>query len=414
MPWKETCAVEERMRFVMDVLRGEYSKARLCRQYGISRPTGDKWMIRYLEQSVAGLLDQSRVPHSSPQQVRLELVECIVALRRKHSHWGPRKLRVLLQQRLSEVRWPACSTIGEILRRAGLTVPRKRRRRTPPWTQPFAHCDGPNAVWCADFKGWFRTGDQQRCDPLTISDAYSRYLLKLQGLRQTGYPDVQALFATTFRRYGLPRAIRTDNGTPFASHGVGGLSRLSVWWIKLGIVPERIEPGCPQQNGRHERMHLTLQQETATPPASSLTAQQRRFDSFQEVFNHERPHEALGQKCPGEVYQSSPRSYPESLAKVEYPAEMEVRGIKGNGVFNWRGEVVFLGEALSHERVGLMEIADGCWGVYFCRHPLGVLDQRRRKVMDASQAVRKGIVSDELLRSPFRYAPGAPEQNANV
>jgi len=414
MPWKETCAMDQRMRFVMEIEKGQATKAALCRRFGISRPTGYKWLWRYAEEGLVGLVDRPRVPRRHPHQVADELIEMILSLRRKHPRWGPRKLRVLLAEKVPEVRWPVCSTIGEILRRAGLTASRKRRRRTPPYTQPFAGCDRPNAVWCGDFKGWFRTGDGQRCDPLTISDAHSRYLLRIQAMTEPRHGPVRGLFEATFREYGLPGAIRTDNGPPFASHGIGGLSRLSVWWVKLGIVPERIDPGQPQQNGRHERMHLTLKQETADPPARTLRGQQARFDHFRGEFNELRPHEALGQKRPGEIYTGSPREYREAAEPVEYPATMAVRSVKGNGVFNWRGQVVFLGEALGRERVGLAEVADGCWGVYFCQKALGIVDERRRKVLDAAEAVRKGMISELALRSPFRYAPGAPEGPGQV
>jgi len=414
MPWKETCAVDERVRFVIEVSKREERKSALCRRFGISRPTGYKWLRRYAEQGLSGLEDRSRCPRGCPHQVPQELVELIVGLRRKHPHWGPKKLRALLAGKLPGVGWPACSTMGEILKRHGLTSPRKRRRRTPAYTQPFADCDGPNAVWCADFKGWFRTGDGSRCDPLTISDAHSRYLLRVQGMTETRHGPVRALFEATFREYGLPGAMRTDNGAPFASHGIGGLSRLSVWWLKLGIEPERIEPGEPQQNGRHERMHLTLKQETASPPAWSLPRQQHAFDRFRREFNQVRPHEALGQQCPEVVYGPSAREYREATRPVEYPATMEVRRVKGNGVFNWRGRVVFLGEALARAPVGLSEVADGRWGVYFCGKLLGMVDERRRKVVDAGQAVRKGTISESALRSPFRYAPGTPEGPGNV
>jgi putative transposase len=409
MPWKETCAVDERVRFVIEVEKGEEMKAALCRRFGISRPTGEKWLRRYAESGLGGLVDRSRAPRRHANQVAEELAELILALRRRHPRWGPKKLRVLLQRRYGQLRWPACSTIGEILRRAGLTVPRKRRRRTPPYTQPFADCRAPNAVWCADFKGWFRTGDGSRCDPLTISDAHSRYLLRLQAMTETRHEPVRALFEATFRQYGLPGTIRTDNGSPFASCGIGGLSRLSVWWLKLGIQPERIEPGEPQQNARHERMHLTLKTETASPPAWSLRRQQQAFDRFRREFNQVRPHEALGQRCPETVYCPSAREYRESTGPVEYPPTMELRSVKGNGVFNWRGQVVFLGEALARERVGVCEVADGCWAVYFCCKPLGIVDERRRKVVDVGQALRKATISESALRSPFRYAPGAPE-----
>jgi len=233
-------------------------------------------------------------------------------------------------------------------------------------------------------------------------------------MTETRHEPVRALFEATFRQYGLPGAIRTDNGTPFASHGIAGLSRLSVWWLKLGIVPERIKPGHPEQNGRHERMHLTLKQETASPPKRNLRRQQEAFDHFRQEFNEERPHEALSQKCPTEVYVPSGREYRDSTWPIDYPATMEVRSVKRNGVFNWRGQVMFLGEALGRERVGLAEVADGCWAVYFYRKPLGIVDERSRKVVDVTEAVRKAMVSTDALRSPFRYAPEAPEGIANV
>ncbi len=413
MPWKETCVVDERIRFVMEIERGELPKAALCRRFGISRPTGDKWLRRYGEVGLSGMEDRPRAARRHPNETPEELAQFVIALRRRYSYWGPKKLRAVLVRKYPQMSWPACSTIGEILRRAGLTVSRKRRHRTPPHTQPFASCDEPNSVWCADFKGWFRTGDGQRCDPLTISDGYSRYLLRTQAMRETKGGPVRSLFEATFRQYGLPLAIRTDNGSPFASRGIGGLSHLSVWWLKLGIEPERIEPGHPEQNGRHERMHLTLKQATASPPARDLRRQQVAFDRFLAEFNEQRPHEALGQKCPATVYRESSRDYREP-GEVEYPEAFEVRSVKGNGVFNWRGQVVFLGEALSRECVGLAEVADGCWGVYFCQRPLGIVDQRRRKVCDAGEAVRKGMISESALRSPFRCAPGAPEGRGNV
>ena len=414
MPWKETCAVDERIRFVMDVEKGQQSKAALCHRFGVSRPTGYKWLRRYSEQGLSGLAERSRCPASCPHRVPEELAEAIVAYRRRHPRWGPKKIRAALERTWPQAGWPACSTIGEILKRAGLTASRKRRRRTPPYTEPFAECDGPNAVWCADFKGWFRTSDGRRCDPLTISDAYSRYLFRVQGMTDTRHEPVRALFEATFRQYGLPWAIRTDNGSPFASRGIGGLRRLSVWGLKLGIVPERIEPGKPQQNGRHERMHLTLKQETASPPQRNLRRQQELFDRFRHEFNEVRPHEALAQRCPVRLYACSPREYREATGRVDYPTTMEVRSVKGNGVFNWRGQVVFLGEALARERVSLAEVDDGCWAVYFCQKPLGIVDERDRRVTDAAEAVRKGMTSESALRSPFRFAPGAPEGPGHV
>ena len=383
--------MEERMKFVMDYESQEYSKAALCRIYGISRPTCNKWLARYGQAGVVGLADQSRAPKRHPNQVSPEIEEAILAVRREHPHWGPKKLRVLLKQAMPRGSWPATSTIGEILSRHGLTVPRKRRRRTPPYTQPFAACDGPNAVWCGDFKGWFRTGDGSRCDPLTISDAHSRKLLRCQVVKDTGFETTRGLFEATFRQYGLPLAIRTDNGTPFAGRGIGGLSRLSVWWIRLGIVPERIEPGKPQQNGRHERMHRTLKAETAKPPARTLRAQQRAFDRFREEFNHVRPHEALEMATPASVYEYSPRPYPERLGPVEYPAGLTVRIVQKRGEFYWHRHSVFLGEAFVREHVGLEPLDGRYWTVYFGERVLGVFDSHRYLVLSVRQAARVGL-----------------------
>ena len=406
MPWKETCAMEERMKFIMDCQKQDYSKAKLCRIYGISRPIGDKWLARYADAGVDGLADQSRAPKRHPNQVSPEIEEAILAIRRVHPHWGPRKLWVLLKHEMPRRSWPAISTIGEILSRHGLTIPRRRRRRTPPYTQPFAACDGPNAVWCGDFKGWFRTGDGSRCDPLTITDAYSRKLFRCQVVDSTGFETTRGLFEATFRQYGLPLAIRTDNGPPFASRGIGGLARLSVWWIKLGIVPERIDAGKPQQNGRHERMHRTLKAETTKPPARTLRGQQRRFDRFRKEFNHVRPHEALEMATPDSVYVYSPRSYPERLGPVEYPSGLTVRIVQKHGEFYWHRHRIFLGEAFGRERVGLEPLDGRYWIVYFGEHVVGVFDSHRYLVLSLQQAARSGLAIAEPSGGPFATLQG--------
>ncbi len=280
MPWKETCPMEERMKFIADCLQDEWSLAQLCRFYGISRKTGYKWLARYLAEGPAGLGDRSRAPRRHPNGVPREVEEQIVAFRAQHPHWGPRKLVHRLTQIQPETHWPAPSTVGVLLKRRGLTASRRRKRHTPPYNQPFQEGVQPNQVWSADFKGWFRTQDGIRIDPLTISDVASRYLLRCQGLVRPNRTAVQAVFTAAFQEFGLPRAIRTDNGPPFASVGLGGLSRLSAWWVCLGISPERIRPGHPEENGRHERMHRTLKQATAQPPQTTTNGQQRAFDRF--------------------------------------------------------------------------------------------------------------------------------------
>ena len=379
MPWRKTCPVEERKRFIEEFFRHQVTMTDLCWNFGISRKTGYKWLDRFKAHGYEGLKDLPRSPHSHPLSVPEQVVSLILEVRVQHPRWGPKKLRAALDQKRPDISWPAPSTIGEILKRHGLVVSRKRRRRVAPYTEPFVDCLKPNDVWCADFKGWFRTGDGQRCDPLTISDAHSRYLFRCQGLIKADGEHVRPLFEATFREYGLPLAIRTDNGPPFASRGVGGLSRLSVWWIKLGIRPERIEPGKPQQNGRHERMHRTLKEETASPPRCNLRLQQRAFDLFLEEYNFDRPHEALDMRCPGDLYCTSPREYPRRIPEMEYPDYYLVRSVRQNGCIKWRGEL-FLSETLVGEKVGLRWVNEQELEIYFGPVMLAVLNDKKRRI----------------------------------
>ena len=371
---------EERFRFVEAWKRREWRLADLCRRYGVSRVTGYKWLERYEEQGWKGLGDQSRAPQHSPQAVTEARAEAIVKLRREHPHWGPRKLKTVLEDRRPGEAWPAASTIGELLKREGLVIGRRLRSKPVGSGPPLAQAGQPNAVWSADFKGWFATGDGARCNPLTISDNCSRYLLRCQAMNRGDTARVQPVFEATFREYGLPQAILTDNGSPFASHGIVGLSRLSVWWMRLGIRVERIAPGHPEQNGRHERMHRTLKAETASPAAANRRAQQKVFESFVWVYNQVRPHEALGQKTPASVYQPSPRRFPERLPEPEYGPGLAVRRVRQGGVMWWQGHNVFVGHALDGERVGLLEVEDQIWQVYFGPQLLGRLDGNRRRV----------------------------------
>lgn len=379
MPWKATCAMDERMRFIGEYLKREWSMAVLCRRYEISRKTGYKLLARYAERGPGGLEDCSRAPHHHPNAVAEEVAAAILQVRARHPHWGPRKLRAWLAQREPRDRWPAASTIGTLLRRQGLTVPRRRRRRCPPAPLPVLASGAPNEVWCADFKGWFRTGDGARCYPFTLSDHYSRFLLRCQALPHPDERQVRPLLEAAFREYGLPHALRTDNGPPFASLAAGGLSHLAVWWIKLGIHPERIAVGHPEQNGRHERLHRTLAQETVAPPQGTRRAQQRAFEHFRQVYNEERPHEALDQQPPAVVYRPSPRPYPERVPEPEYPAGQDVRRVRHNGEIKWQGHLIFVSQCLAGEPVGLEEIAEGCWQVRFGLVDLGWLDGRTRR-----------------------------------
>ena len=293
MVWLETRVVDERMRFVMAVERREESFAALCRRFNVSRKTGYKWLDRYEEQGVAGLEDLPRAPHEHPQAIPAETAERCLEVRRKHPTWGPVKVRAYLDRLSPAITWPAGSTIGALFNSEGLTVRRKFRRRSPPSSVPFAHCGGPNDVWCIDFKGWFLTGDGTHCEPLTLSDAHSRYLLRCQAMGRTDTAHAWPVLDAAFREFGLPKALRSDNGPPFASRGAGGLSQLSVKVIKAGVLPERIAPGKPQQNGRLERFHLTLLKDTADPPARSLRQQIERFHAFQRVYNPASQHPSV-------------------------------------------------------------------------------------------------------------------------
>ena len=388
MPWKETRVSNERMRFMVDWEFEEESMAELCRQYGISRKTAYKWLSRWQGQGPGGLADRSRAPKTHPNQVAAERVEKILQLRDRY-RWGPKKILALLRREDHQVRWPAISIIEQILKDHGRIVPRKKRRRVPPQTQPLSHATAANSLWCVDFKGQFFTGEGLCCYPLTISDAHSRFLLRCQGLEQTGYDAARPIFEWAFREYGLPQGIRSDNGAPFASRAVAGLSRLSLWWIKLGIVPERIDPGCPQQNGRHERMHLTLKGETASPPASTFRRQQQRFDAFRQEFNHVRPHEALGMNTPASRYEPSPRPYPMREPELIYPDDWLTRKVQCDGDFYWKHQPVFLSEVLWGETIGLEPVDGRYWRVYFGPLWLGAFDSYRRKMLTAAQVRRQ-------------------------
>jgi transposase InsO family protein len=376
------------MDLIVEYKDEEESMAELCRKFGISRKTGYKWLGRWQAEGPRGLEDRSRAPRTHPNQVPPDRVERVLQLRDRY-RWGPKKILALLERENGGIDWPAISTIEEILKDRGRIVPRKKRRRVPPQTRPLAHATGPNAVWCVDFKGEFLTGDGACCYPLTISDACTRYLLRCQGLEQTGQDRVRPIFEWAFREYGLPQAIRSDNGPPFASRAVAGLSRLSLWWIKLGIVPDRIAAGHPEQNGRHERMHLTLKQETAHPPASTFRKQQERFVAFREEFNEVRPHEALDMATPASRYVPSPRAYPAREPEIAYPVEWTVRRVQKRGEFHWQGEPVPLSEVLAGEPVGLEPVDGQYWRVYFGPVWLGAFDANRRHMLTPTEMRRR-------------------------
>jgi putative transposase len=363
------------MRFIVAVADGDESFAELCRRFEISRKTGYKWVERYEQLGPAGLQDKPPVARIQPHRLADELADLFVETRKRFPHWGPKKLRAFVAEHHPEIVVPAASTIGELLKSRGQVRPRRRRLRVPLHTSPLSSSDRPNSLWCADFKGHFALGDHTRCHPLTITDEYSRYLLTCEGMREPKTNPVCQEFERVFREFGVPERIRTDNGPPFASKAPGGLTTLSVWWIKLGIVPERIEPGEPQQNGRHERMHRTLKKEATQPACATMAEQQRVFDRFRHEYNDLRPHEALEQKPPAKTYVTSARSFPESPRSPEYGEGFVVRRVDDHGRLIRRGTRLWQARILSLEPVGLREVDDGRWEVFYGPVLLGTIDE---------------------------------------
>jgi len=387
MPWKIKEPMDERISLITDWKSGNYSITELSVIYGVSRKAVYKWTARYERRGIDGLKELNRDPLSHPNQTNAEVIEELIKEKMDHSRWGPKKLLRHLESGRPDVKWPSVCTVEKWLRRHGLVKERKRRKRVPPYSEPFLQCDAPNKVWSADFKGQFRMGDGKWCYPLTISDNMSRYLLECRGVGSPCHEDTQKWFGWAFRNYGLPASIRTDNGTPFAGRGITGLSRLSVWWIMLGIRPERIQCGKPQQNGRHERMHRTLKEETATPAMADMKRQQMRFEEFRREYNNERPHEALGMKTPSSVYEASSRRYPEKVLEPQYDEGVDVRKVRESGEISYRGNYYFLSEVLSGEQVGLMELHDGKYEVRFSFHPICIIDLKEMKVHPAQKKV---------------------------
>ena len=386
MKWRSLTVEEGRARFVLEAQHSFRSHAELCRKYEISRPTGYKWLRRYEEGGLEGLKDRSHRPHSCPHRASEEVVKRILELRRRD--WGSRKIeRRLLDEGFTAP--PSRKTIDRILHKHGMIEPKKpRRRRSHPGT-PIGSMDHPNETWTTDFKGEFRLKDGSLCYPLTVADGCTRFLIECYGLQRLEIEATMRRFKRIFREYGLPDRIRTDNGHPFASVAIGRLSQLSVFWVQLGITPELIRPGKPQENGRHERMHRTLKARTATPPRSSLRAQQRCFDDFRRIFNHERPHEAPDLDTPASRYAASRRPYPTHLEPITYSDRFEVRRVSKDSTIRWNSWKVFVSHLLAKLQVRLEEVGEGVWSVFFGPIHLGWLDEVDYRIMDVQGRKRR-------------------------
>lgn len=379
MPWRETSPMDQRLDFVRDWETELFTMTELATLYGISRKTGYKWLDRYDAGGARGLLDRSRRPLHSPHATEPELIDLLVSQRQRHPHWGAKKLLAIGARQQPDAAWPCRSTVCTQLKARGLVRSRRRRQPQVPGPRPQPP-RAVNEVWTTDFKGQFRTGDGVYCYPFTLRDGWSRFVLRCDALAGPTYDATRRQFERAFAEYGLPQRIRSDNGAPFAGAGLARLSRLNVWWIRLGIVPERIVVGHPEQNGSHEQFHRVLKAETTRPPAASGRAQQRRFDTFCAEYNNERPHEALGDQTPAMVFHPSARALPRRLPPLDYAAHLEVRHVYGNGCVWWGDRVLFLSNALIGEDVAFEEVADGFWTVYFATVALARFDERHRQL----------------------------------
>lgn len=376
MPWEVTGPVQERTRFIEMYLTGLYTITELAERFGVSRQKLYKWLARHNVDGMKGLVDRSRAPLHIPHRTSEEIEEKVIAFRRRFPHMGPRKIVARLAELYPKLILPAPSTVGDILRRANLVTPRERRSPAVHPLRARSKPAEPNDLMTVDYKGQFRLGNHAYCYPLTVVDHVSRYLLACDAFPSNQSAHTRRAFERIFREYGLPRAILSDNGSPFGSPGLARLSTLSLSWIRLGIRIERIVPGHPEQNGAHERMHRTMKAETARPPEQTMDRQQRRFDEFRHIYNHERPHEALGQVRPATIYRPSPRPYPESLPPIEYPGHLEIRKVAHNGMMRWKNSRIFISKTLVDEWIGFEEIDDGIWSVYYGPVLLARFDER--------------------------------------
>lgn len=378
MAWKEVKVEDQRKKFILTVSNGS-NISDACQQFGISRPTGYKWIKRWQDEGFEGLCNRSTAPLSRPRMTEESIEDKILEMRFRYPKWGPKKILAQLSELDSETNWPCPSTIGNVLDRNGLTVRRKLRKRVVANAAGAFNGEYSNEVWCMDFKGTLKTIQNGGYDPFTLTDSSSRFLIKCQILQSNNTEHVWATLDTAFREYGLPEHIVSDNGPPFATVGVGRYSRLSINLIKAGVKPLWIAPGQPQQNGRHERMHGTIELELGKPAANSYVELKRKLLEFQNYYNYERPHEALGQITPGKVYSPSNRTWNGIFRSPEYGSEYEIRRVQKNGVIDFEGKRIFLGEALYKEPVGLLETKEGL-SVYYGENSLGVINDKFKMV----------------------------------
>lgn len=378
MPWKESYRMDERVRFISRLLEEGDSMTEVCQEFGISRKTGYKFWNRYLKEGLTALSDQATRTHHCPHKTSADIESLVVDLRQMKPNWGPKKLKARLQELHKGLQFPATSTIGDILERNGLVEPRKRVRKRVYYPTSIVKSEGPNDLWCVDFKGQFKLKNGKYCYPLTVTDHSSRYLLGLDALESTATKPVIHAFERIFTEYGVPNRIRSDNGVPFAARGLMGLSQLSVWWLKQGIKLERIEPGHPEQNGRHERFHLTLKEETTRPPANNMLGQQEVFDRFLTEYNCERPHEALGQRPPKDLYRSS--EYKLCPKVLDYPTHDTTTKVYSDGNFHLGRARYYASAALAGEMIGLRQLADKQWSVWYSDYEIGILNTDEKSV----------------------------------
>lgn len=393
MPWKETGPMQERIKFVILVQEKKTPMSRLCQLFGISRETGYKWLHRFEAQGLDGLKDLSRKPQTNSRATTDSMIDAALALRRKYPLWGPKKLAVLLKEQMPKAKIPSVSTLGDILEKNGLVKKRIRRRGLLSQENPSVSALASNDVWFTDFKGHFRVGNGDRCHPLTLTDAYSRFLLRCDSLTDETIISTRNIFEKAFSLYGIPEFILSDNGSPFSSKAPGGLTQLSAWWVKLGITPIHIQPGHPEQNGKHERMHRTLKAATARPPSATLKSQQMAFDAFKDEFNYVRPHEAIGQKRPADLYRASPNNFSDQCPTISYPGHMEVRNIKRNGDMRWKSKEIYLSSVLIGESVGLEEIGDETFLIYFGHLPIAIFQEKKWSIVKLPSPIKPNRLS---------------------